>query len=44
MRLVGVGAAVDVIVVTPDDIERFSDKIGTIIRPALREGRVVYGR
>jgi predicted nucleotidyltransferase len=38
----GVGLPVDVIVVTPEDIERDRDTIGLIIRPALREGRVVY--
>ena len=27
---------------TPDDIETFKDKAGTIIGPALREGREVY--
>lgn len=38
----GVEAAVDVLVVTPQDIERYRDKVGPIIRPALREGREVY--
>lgn len=38
----GVGLPVDVIVVTPEDVERDRDTIGLIIRPALREGRVVY--
>lgn len=41
-RLVGVGRAVDVVVVTPEDIERFGDSPALIIEPALREGRVVY--
>ena len=43
MNLFGVGQAVDVIVVTPKDIERYGDAIGLIIEPALREGRVIYG-
>lgn len=43
MNLFGVGQAVDVIVVTPQDIERYGDAIGLIIEPALREGRVIYG-
>ena len=38
----GVGAAVDVIVVTPDDVERYRDSHPLVIAPALREGRVVY--
>jgi hypothetical protein len=33
---------VDVIVVTPQDIDRFKDRVGTIIRPALRDGREIY--
>ena len=41
-RLLGVEVPVDVLVVTPDDIEEFRDKVGTIIGPALREGREVY--
>ncbi len=41
--LTGVGRAVDVVVVTPEDIERFGTSPGTILEPALREGRVVHG-
>ncbi|MBI2072745.1 MAG: nucleotidyltransferase domain-containing protein [Gemmatimonadetes bacterium] len=40
--LIGVGAPVDVVVVAPEDIERFGHRVGSIIRPALREGREVY--
>jgi predicted nucleotidyltransferase len=40
--LVGLDVPVDVLVVTPDDIETFRDKVGTIIGPALREGLEVY--
>ena len=36
------GAAVDAIVVTPEDVERFKDSHALVIKPALREGRVVY--
>ena len=42
MNLDGVGAAVDAVVVTPDDVERYKDSHSMIIKPALREGRVVY--
>ena len=42
MNLDGVGAAVDVVVVTPDDVERYKDSHAVIIKPALQEGRVVY--
>ncbi len=41
-RLHGVGAAVDAIVVSPEDVERFKDSHALIIKPALQEGRVVY--
>lgn len=41
-RLHGVGAAVDAIMVTPKDVERYKNSHALIIKPALREGRVVY--
>ncbi len=41
-KLYGVGAAVDAIVVTPKDVERFKDSHALVIKPALKEGRVVY--
>ena len=40
--LIGVDRAVDVVVVTPEDVERYRDAPGLVIAPALREGRVVY--
>ena len=40
--LYGVGAPVDVIVVTEADIANYGDKPGTILRPALAEGKVLY--
>lgn len=43
MNMFGVGQAVDIIVVTTDDIERYRDSFSMVIYPALREGRVVYG-
>ena len=42
MNLIGVGQAIDVVVVTPKDIERYRDSIGLIIKPALQEGEVIY--
>ncbi len=41
-NLYGVGAAVDVVVVTPADVERYKDSHALVIKPALREGRLVY--
>lgn len=40
----GLGVAKDVVVTTPDEIARRGDVIGTVLRPALREGKVVYER
>ena len=34
--------AKDIIVTTPDDIARRGHVIGTVLRPALREGTVLY--
>ncbi len=42
--LSGMGLAKDVIVVTPEEAERYRDLAGTIVRPALREGKVLYER
>ena len=41
-RLHGVGAAVDAIVVSSEDVERFRDSHALVIKPALQEGEVVY--
>lgn len=40
--LFGVGVAVDVIVVTPEDIERYRQNPAIVIEPAIREGKVIY--
>jgi predicted nucleotidyltransferase len=42
MNLHGVGQAVDVIVVTPEGVERYRDTHCLIVKPALQEGREVY--
>jgi predicted nucleotidyltransferase len=42
LNLIGITTPVDVIVLTPEDIEQCRDKVGTIIGPALREGREIY--
>lgn len=34
----------DVIVVTPDEIENFGNAIGGFLYPALRDGKVLYER
>lgn len=34
----------DIVVTTPEEIVRRGDLIGTVLRPALREGKVLYER
>jgi predicted nucleotidyltransferase len=41
-NLHGIPLPVDVVVATEQDIERHGDSVGTILRPALREGEVIY--
>ena len=38
----GIPLGKDVIVVTPADVQRLADIAGTVIRPALRDGRTIY--
>ena len=41
-HLRGKGAPVDVVVVTPEEVERYRDTHCLVICPALKEGKVVY--
>ncbi|MDA0745990.1 MAG: nucleotidyltransferase domain-containing protein [bacterium] len=34
----------DIIVTTPEEISRRGNRVGTVLRPALREGKVLYER
>ena len=34
----------DVVVTTPDEIARRGNLVGTVLRPALREGKILYER
>jgi predicted nucleotidyltransferase len=43
-HLHGAGTPVDVVVVTPDEVERYRNTHCLVICPALREGKVVYGK
>jgi len=36
--------AKDIIVTTPREIEEYGDLVGTVLRPALREGQLLYDR
>jgi predicted nucleotidyltransferase len=42
LSLIGVGHAVDVLVVTPEDVERYRNSPALVIAPALREGQTIY--
>lgn len=42
MSLIGVGQATDVVVATPEDIERYRHSPALVIAPALQEGKVIY--
>lgn len=41
-HLFGIPLPVDVIVVTPEDVEAAQGRVGSVVGPALAEGRVVY--
>ena len=42
--LAGLTTPVDIVVARSGYVQRHRDVIGTIVRPALREGRVLYAR
>lgn len=37
-------ASKDIVVTTPDEIARRGDLVGSVLRPALREGKTLYER
>ncbi len=39
-----IAIAKDIILATPDEVARRRDVVGTIIHPALREGKLLYAR
>lgn len=44
LALAGMGLPKDIIIVTPEEMARSRDIIGTIVYPAVREGKVMYDR
>ncbi len=40
--LYGVEASLDIVVATPEDIERYKDSHALVYKPALREGMLLY--
>jgi predicted nucleotidyltransferase len=43
-ELRGFGVSKDIVVTTPDEIAAWGHLIGTVLEPALREGRTLYER
>jgi predicted nucleotidyltransferase len=44
LALEGIAIPIDLVVVTPEDVDKDRDTIGSIIREAVREGKVLYER
>ena len=44
LALAGMGLPKDVVVVTPEEVARLRNIVGTIVYPAVREGKVLYER
>jgi predicted nucleotidyltransferase len=44
LALEGIPIPIDLVVVTPEEIQKYGAVIGTIIHEAMREGRVLYER
>lgn len=42
--LSGIPVPKDIVVTTPEEIERRGHLVGTVLRPALQEGKVLYAR
>ncbi len=42
--LANLGVPADVVVVRTAYVQRYGDLVGTVVRPALREGKVLYAR
>jgi predicted nucleotidyltransferase len=44
LALLDLAVSKDILVVTPEEVERDREQIGTLIHPALRDGKVLYER
>jgi predicted nucleotidyltransferase len=42
--LADIQVPIDVVVVRTPYVQRYGDLVGTVVRPALREGKVLYAR
>lgn len=43
-RMVGIPVSKDLVLTTPESIARYGHLVGTVLRPALREGITLYER
>jgi predicted nucleotidyltransferase len=44
LALEGIRIPIDLIVVTPEEVEKYSETIGSVVYEAVREGKVLYER
>jgi predicted nucleotidyltransferase len=44
LALAGAGLPKDIVLVTPEEVERYGNTIGTVLYPALQRGKVLYER
>jgi uncharacterized protein len=44
LALRGMGLSKDIVLVTPEEVHKYRNIIGTIIYPAFREGKILYER
>lgn len=42
LALEGIPIPIDLVVVTPEEVQKYRDVTGTIIREALQEGKILY--
>jgi len=43
-NLFGIAQSVDIVVATPEDVERYKNSFSLVIAPAVQEGKVIYVR
>jgi len=41
-NLIGISFAVDIVVVTEDNVELYKNNVGMVIKSAIQEGKVIY--
>lgn len=41
-ELSGIGISKDIVIVTPEEVKKYKDVVGSVIFPAMRHGKVLY--